>query len=125
MKRKVMVFGIFDGVHEGHRFLFDQAKKHGDELIVVVGRDSYVREFKRKEPKHLEEDRLEMVASEPLVDRAVLSDEVPSTYGVIEKTRPDVICLGYDQDGLEQDLRSWMKKTEVSIPLLASEKLSL
>ena len=57
MKKRVVVFGIFDGVHEGHRSLFRQAKKHGDELVVIVGRDSASLKWKGKRPKHLEETR--------------------------------------------------------------------
>ena len=47
MKKRVVVFGIFDGVHEGHRSLFAQALRQAQgkakedvELIVIVGRDS-------------------------------------------------------------------------------------
>ncbi|MDP3900809.1 MAG: adenylyltransferase/cytidyltransferase family protein [bacterium] len=123
-KRRVVVFGIFDEVHEGHRFLFEQAKQHGDELIAIVGRDSFVREFKHKEPKHSEQERVKMVREEPLIDQVVLSDEMPSTYGVLEEIDPDVICLGYDQDALEKDVREWMRRRGVSIPLHRARKLS-
>ncbi len=116
--KRVAVFGIFDGVHEGHRFLFEQAKTYGDELAVIVGRDDFVRTFKNKEPRNDEKSRVEMVRKEPLVAMAVLGDEVSSSYRILSTLHPDVICLGYDQDVLEGDLKRWMKEQGLSIPIV-------
>ena len=44
--RRVMVFGSFDPLHDGHRSLFRQARKHGDELVVVVARDVNIARLK-------------------------------------------------------------------------------
>ena len=41
-----MLFGTFDGLHEGHFDLFRQAKKYGDYLVVVVARDVNVKKIK-------------------------------------------------------------------------------
>lgn len=38
---RVMVFGVFDGLHPGHRAFLRQARKKGDKLIVVVARDNF------------------------------------------------------------------------------------
>ncbi|MDO8655123.1 MAG: adenylyltransferase/cytidyltransferase family protein [bacterium] len=116
--KRVVVFGIFDEVHEGHRFLFEQAKTYGAELVVVVGRDDFVRTFKNKEPKNSEKSRVEMIQKESLVDMVVLGDEVSSSYQVLSTLRPDVICLGYDQDVLEEDLKRWMAGQGLSIPIV-------
>lgn len=117
MKKRVVVFGIFDGVHEGHRSLFLQAKEYGDELIVIVGRDSASLKWKGKKPKHSEETRRALVSKERRVGQALLGDEEQSSYKIVEKLNPDVICLGYDQDVLAQDLRLWLKKAGREIPI--------
>ncbi|MDP2664376.1 MAG: adenylyltransferase/cytidyltransferase family protein [bacterium] len=116
--KKVVVFGIFDGVHEGHRSLFSQAKEHGDELIVVVGRDSASLRWKNKKPRYSEETRRGLVSKEAGVDSAALGDEEQSSYKVLEDINPDVICLGYDQDFLEEDIKEWLSKTGKNIPLI-------
>jgi FAD synthetase len=93
---KVMCFGTFDIIHQGHLYLFSEARKLGDYLIVVVGRDSTVEAIKHKKPEHDETQRLESIAALAEVGEAVLGD-ANDYYSVIEKYRPDVICLGYDQ----------------------------
>ena len=45
-KKIVMVSGGFDPVHIGHVRLFKEAKKLGDELVVVLNNDNWLR-FKK------------------------------------------------------------------------------
>ncbi|MDO8577416.1 MAG: adenylyltransferase/cytidyltransferase family protein [Candidatus Wildermuthbacteria bacterium] len=116
--KKVAVFGIFDGVHEGHRSLFSQAREYGDELVVIVGRDSASVRWKNKKPRYSEETRRGLVSVEQGVDKAVLGDEQQSSYKVLEDINPDVICLGYDQNALEEDIKRWLSKTGKNIPLI-------
>lgn len=123
MKTRVVVFGIFDKVHEGHRSLFAQAREHGEELVAVVGRDASCLRWKGKKPRHSEEARLAMVSHEKSVDRAALGDEEESSYRVVEDLNPGVICLGYDQEDLERDLRAWMIKSGRNIPLVRLKPL--
>jgi glycerol-3-phosphate cytidylyltransferase-like family protein len=45
----------------------------------------------------------------------VLGDQQLSTYSVLVQLNPDVICLGYDQAELEEDLRRWVGQKDVEI----------
>jgi len=114
--RKVIAFGTFDILHPGHLNFLKQAKGHGDFLVAVVGRDSNVLKIKGKQPKNSEHKRLLAVYNVPEVDLAVLGDE-EDPYKIIEEQKPDVICLGYDQDSyadrLEDELRKRGIKAEV------------
>lgn len=92
----VMVFGTFDCLHPGHEYLFQEAKKHGDQIIVIVGRDNTVTKVKGNEPTFNERSRLKTIKKLEYIDKAVLGHKTNRHY-VIEKYRPDVICLGYDQ----------------------------
>lgn len=91
-----MVFGTFDHFHAGHENLFEQAKKLGDYLIVVVALDETVQQIKGKKPDINEKERLKIVANHPFVDKAILGD-IADKHKVIKKYRPDIIALGYDQ----------------------------
>lgn len=105
IKKRVIVFGIFDGVHDGHRDFFRQARQYGDKLIVVVGRDEMCRKLKNKIPERSEEERVQLVSQEPLVHQALLGDQELSSYQVVKDLKPDVICFGHDQDVLKKDVQ--------------------
>ncbi len=99
---KVLVFGTFDGLHEGHKDFFRQAKEYGDTLVVVVGRDSTIVKTKGRPPKFNEQERLKAVQESGLVNEARLGNQAPpgeklDPYKVVEEIKPDIICLGYDQ----------------------------
>lgn len=90
-----MATGVFDLLHPGHIHYLTEAKKLGDELIVVVARDSTAERFKHR-PIVPEGQRLEMVQALKPVDRAVLGHE-GSIYEILPEIRPDLIALGFDQ----------------------------
>ena len=105
---KVMCFGTFDRLHEGHRFYLRESRKSGDELIVVVSLDATVQKVKGRLPALGQAARLKQVEASGLADRAVLGSSTDK-FEFILKEKPDVIALGYDQkvftDGIEEKLK--------------------
>ncbi len=93
---RVMASGVFDIIHLGHLHYLEASKKLGDELVVVVARDSTVRRRKH-EPITPESMRLELVGALKPVDRAMLGKESGDMFKVVEELKPDVITVGYDQ----------------------------
>ena len=93
--RRVMTTGVFDLLHPGHVAMLEAAKALGDELVVVIARDSSATTEKHR-PITPEEHRRRMVEALKPVDRAVLGHE-GDYYRIVEELRPDVIALGYDQ----------------------------
>ena len=121
----VMVFGVFDRLHPGHREFLRQARQQGDKLIVVVARDNFVESFKKKAPQWNQEKRLEEIQKVSQVDDAVLADEVMGTYEVVRGYTPDVIVLGHDQDILKADLEKRMRAGTISqIPIIRLQKFN-
>lgn len=102
-----MASGVFDLIHLGHVHYLEEAKRLGDELVVVVARDSTVRRQKH-EPITPEEFRRHLVESLKPVDKAVLGGE-GDMYQVVEELKPDIIALGYDQfhdaERIEEELK--------------------
>jgi len=92
---RVMATGVFDLLHPGHIHYLTEAKKLGDELVVVVARASTAERFKHR-PIVSEAQRVEMVAALKPVDRAILGNE-GDIYEILADVRPDVIALGFDQ----------------------------
>lgn len=129
--KKILVFGTFDGLHEGHKDFFRQAKECGvlirenkqlNYLVVVVGRDSTVQKTKGKLPKFNEQERLKAVQDSGLVDEARLGNQASpgkklDPYKVVEEVKPDIICLGYDQTHFVGKLEQKIKEMGLNIEI--------
>ncbi len=102
--KKAIVFGTFDIFHQGHKDFFRQAREYGEYLIVVVARDKNVLKAKGRLPENNENDRLKKISESNLADIVVLGD-IDNRYKVIQKYKPDAICVGYDQDYSEEELK--------------------
>jgi cytidyltransferase-like protein len=114
---KVVVFGTFDGLHPGHINFFEQAKKLGNYLVVVVGRDVTVNKIKGHFPKRSELLRLKAVKQCQLVNEAMLGN-IGNPYEIIKKIKPDIIALGYDQDSFSAGLPEFIKKENLKIEII-------
>jgi len=92
---KVIVFGTFDRLHPGHRYVLDSASKRG-ELHIVVARDSTVEQIKGYLPQQTETERLHKLEQEYPSAKTILGDSNNFT-AVLEVVKPDLVILGYDQ----------------------------
>lgn len=114
--KKVMAFGTFDLIHPGHYYYLNKAKELGDCLIVVVARDANALKAKGRKPENSEGARLKNVEKMGIADEAILGDEKDS-FLPIEKNKPAVIALGYDQKPggkiLKKELRKRGLKAEI------------
>ena len=115
--KKVIVFGTFDGIHPGHLDFFKQAKEHGDFLVAVVGRDSTVEKIKGKKPANKQQHRLIEVYNVPEVDYVSLGDK-EDPYKIIEEQKPDVVCLGYDQNSFTKELENELEKRGIKAEIV-------
>ena len=115
--KPVMCAGTFDIIHPGHLYFLSEAKKYGDKLIVVVARDETSEKVKGKKPLRNERERLEQIRMLEIVDEAVLGKQ-GNIFDIIGEIKPSVICLGYDQKVLKQDLEDELKKRNIKCDVL-------
>lgn len=108
--KTVVIFGVFDGVHEGHRKFIGQAKEQGAKLVAIVARDESVKRIKNKIPINNEKDRLNTVSKIEEIDLVFLGDKEQGVYDVLKAINPDIIFLGYDQIDLYNDLIEKIEK---------------
>ena len=101
--RVVFIGGGFEVIHRGHLYTIDRAKALGDVLVVSVARDSTIRRRKKRTPLANERERLRLLSSLRQVDAAILGVK-GDIYRTLEKVRPDVVALGYDQYHSESDI---------------------
>ena len=114
---KVICFGTFDFFHPGHLFYLKEAKKFGNYLIVVVANDKTVERIKGKKPYFEQKERLKLIKSLKIVDKAILAKEAKTQdemFEILKKEKPKVIALGYDQRVDEKALNEWLKKNKIN-----------
>jgi FAD synthetase len=102
--KKVMCFGTFDILHDGHKFYLTEAKKLGGFLVVVVARDETVKSVKGRQPLHSESERVHNLQQLRIADKVVLGNP-GDKLKVVEDEKPNIICLGYDQTFFTDDIK--------------------
>jgi len=122
--KKIATFGVFDLIHTGHVKFLEQCKRieRDSQLIVVIARDSTVIREKGKRPVIPEEHRKYIVQSLKPVDRAILGNEGSDKLKIVEKIKPDIIVLGYDQTWDEIKIEKELEKRGLKIQILRLKK---
>lgn len=110
--RLVMGFGTFDAVHPGHLFYLNELKKLGNELTIVIARDTNVRRIKGKSPHFNEEERKQAILKTGLPDRVILGHE-ENFFKVLQDHKPHVLGFGYDQRVNLEDLKLQFPRIEM------------
>ncbi len=100
-----MVFGVFDGLHEGHKRFLSDAYGRTTSLVVVVARDVSTRARKGKMPKMSEAERVKAVSDYLKDATVVLGDEHEGSWHVIDEHDPERVFLGYDQGEMSRELK--------------------
>jgi len=127
---RIMVFGTFDGLHQGHLHFFKQARAlkflvpgqvknfmRNSFLIVSIARDRNVFKIKGKHPSLSEKARMALIKKCALVDQVVLAG-IKNHLPHIVKMRPDIIALGYDQKAYVQNLKKDLKNKGILVKIV-------
>jgi len=101
--RVVFIGGGFELIHYGHVYTISRARSLGDVLVVSVARDNTIRKRKKREPLINEGDRVRLLSALRDVDAAILGVE-GDIYVTLQKVKPDIVALGYDQYHLEEEV---------------------
>lgn len=101
-KKIVMVSGGFDPVHIGHVRMFEEAKKLGDELVVLLNNDNWLK-LKKGYVFMPEQERKEIIEAFEVVDRVILTSHEENTKDIsISKDllalRPHIFAKGGDRN---------------------------
>jgi FAD synthetase len=103
---RVLATGTFDLLHPGHLLYLSEAKALGDELYVIVARDSMIKH--KPKPIISEGQRLAMVQSLRIVDKALLGDE-QDMFRPLREIKPDIVALGKNQFFRETELEAQLR----------------
>lgn len=97
-KKEIVVAtsGYFDPLHRGHLELFSLAKKLGTKLVVIVNNDQQAK-LKKGFAFMSEKERLAVVSSLKMVDKAVLSvDKDKTVCSTLASLKPNIFAKGGD-----------------------------
>lgn len=127
-KRKVVLAsGVFDLLHLGHvRFLQEAKKTGGDnaKLIVIIATDNTVEKTKGRKPIMSEDQRCALVESLKVVNKAVLGYEHMDIGEVLVKIKPDIIALGYDQEDMANEVKTFVATYKLPVEVVSIGKFA-
>jgi FAD synthetase len=121
MGKTVLASGVFDLLHYGHVRFLEEAKRLGGpsaRLVVIVARDKTVERLKGRRPIIPEDQRRALVEALRVVDEALLGYEDLNLAAVLERVRPDIIAVGYDQEGIEIEVKRIVDERGLNIKVV-------
>ncbi|MBO5830940.1 MAG: adenylyltransferase/cytidyltransferase family protein, partial [Alistipes sp.] len=129
--KKVITYGTYDLLHEGHINLLRRAKALGDYLIVGVTNDSFDRERGKLNVRNNVLERVEAVKATGFVDQVIIEDYMGQKIDDILKYDVDIFAIGSDWEGKFDYLKEfcevvYLPRTEgVSSTMLRAESQAI
>ena len=97
--KKVITYGTYDLLHQGHINLLRRAKALGDYLIVGVTNDNFDRERGKLNVQNNVLERVDAVRATGLADKIIIEDYVGQKIDDIQKYEVDIFAIGSDWEG--------------------------
>ena len=128
--KKVITYGTYDLLHQGHINLLRRAKELGDYLIVGVTSDSFDKGRGKLNVRNNVLERVEAVKATGYADEVIIEDYVGQKIDDIQKYDIDIFAIGSDWKGHFDYLNEYTKviylpRTEgISSTMLRAESTS-
>ena len=129
--KKVITYGTYDLLHQGHINLLQRAKALGDYLIVGVTNDNFDRERGKLNVVNNVLERVEAVKATGLADKIIIEDYFGQKIDDIQKYDIDIFAIGSDWKGEFDYLKEfcevvYLPRTEgISSTMLRGEKQNI
>ena len=106
---KVITYGTYDLLHQGHINLLRRAKELGDYLIVGVTSDSFDRDRGKLNVRNNVLERVEAVKATGYADEVIIEDYVGQKIDDIQKYNVSIFAIGSDWEGKFDYLNEFTK----------------
>ena len=106
---KVITYGTYDLLHQGHLNLLKRAKALGDYLIVGVTSDSFDKGRGKLNVRNNVLERVEAVKATGLADEVIIEDYLGQKIDDIQKYNVDIFAIGSDWEGHFDYLNEYCK----------------
>lgn len=107
--KKVITYGTYDLLHQGHVNLLRRAKELGDYLIVGVTSDSFDRGRGKLNVRSNVLERVEAVKATGYADEVIIEDYLGQKIDDIQKYDIDIFAIGSDWEGKFDYLNEYCK----------------
>ena len=97
--KKIITYGTYDLLHQGHINLLRRAKALGDYLIVGVTSDSFDKERGKLNVKNNVLERVDAVRNTGYADKIIIEDYIGQKIDDIQKYDVDIFAIGSDWTG--------------------------
>ena len=97
--KKVITYGTFDLIHQGHINLLRNAKALGDYLIVALSTDEFNRDMKNKVCYFTYEQRKELLEAIRYVDLVIPEENWEQKKTDVDLYHVDTFVIGNDWEG--------------------------
>lgn len=106
---KVITYGTYDLLHQGHINILRRAKELGDYLIVGVTSDSFDRGRGKLNVRNNVLERVEAVRQTGFADEIIIEDYLGQKIDDIQKYNIDIFAIGSDWEGQFDYLNEFCK----------------
>ena len=106
---RVITYGTYDLLHQGHINLLRRAKELGDYLIVGVTSDSFDRGRGKLNVRNNVLERVEAVKATGYADEVIIEDYLGQKIDDIQKYDVDIFAIGSDWEGKFDYLNEYCK----------------
>lgn len=107
--KKVITYGTYDLLHQGHLNLLRRAKELGDYLIVGVTSDSFDRDRGKLNVRNNVLERVEAVKATGYADEIIIEDYLGQKIDDIQRYDVDIFAIGSDWEGKFDYLNEFTK----------------
>jgi len=107
--KKVITYGTYDLLHQGHINLLRRAKELGDYLIVGVTSDSFDKGRGKLNVRNNVLERVEAVKATGYADEIIIEDYLGQKIDDIQKYDVDIFAIGSDWEGHFDYLNEYCK----------------